>query len=30
MLSPVLGIAFKKLGDEAEKGLQTNLDKLGK
>ena len=24
------GIAFKKLGDEAEKGLQTNLDKLGK
>ena len=30
VLSPVLGIAFKKLGDEAEKGLQTNLDKLGK
>ena len=29
LLSPVLGMAFKKLGDEAEKGLQTNLDKLG-
>lgn len=28
VLSPVLGLAFKKLGDEAEKGLQTNLDKL--
>jgi uncharacterized protein YndB with AHSA1/START domain len=28
LLSPVLGVAFKRLGDEAEKGLQTNLDKL--
>jgi uncharacterized protein YndB with AHSA1/START domain len=27
-LSPVLGAAFKKLGDEAEKGLQQALDRL--
>lgn len=30
LLSPVLAIPFKKLGDEAEEGLQTNLDKLGR
>ncbi len=28
VLSPVLGIAFKKLGDEAEQGLQKALDQL--
>lgn len=29
LLSPVLGLAFKKLGDEAEKGMQDALDRLG-
>ena len=28
LLSPVLGLAFKKLGDEAEKGMQEALDGL--
>ena len=28
ILSPLLGVAFKKLGDEAEKGLQQSLDRL--
>jgi hypothetical protein len=28
VLSPVLGIAFKKLGDEAEQGMQKALDGL--
>lgn len=28
LLTPVLALAFKKLGDEAEEGLQTHLDKL--
>ena len=29
LLSPVLALAFKKLGDEAEKGMQEALDKRG-
>jgi uncharacterized protein YndB with AHSA1/START domain len=28
LLSPVLALAFKRLGDEAQKGMQDNLDKL--
>lgn len=28
LLTPLLTLAFKRLGDEAEKGLKTNLDKL--
>ena len=28
LLSPVLALAFKRLGDEAQKGLQDNLDTL--
>ena len=28
LLSPVLALAFKKLGDEAEKGMQRALDEL--
>ena len=28
VLSPVLALALKKLGDEAEKGMQRELDKL--
>ena len=29
VLSPVLALAFKKLGDEAENGMQRSLDELG-
>lgn len=28
LLSPVLALAFKKLGDEAEQGMQSALDRL--
>jgi uncharacterized protein YndB with AHSA1/START domain len=28
LLSPLLWVAFKRLGDEAEKGMTTSLDKL--
>ena len=28
LLSPVLALAFKKLGDEAEQGMQSSLDRL--
>ena len=28
VLSPVLALAFKKLGDDAEKGMQRSLDRL--
>ncbi len=28
VLSPLLGLAFKKLGDDAEKGMKTALDRL--
>lgn len=29
LLSPVLWLAFKRLGDEAEKGMKRELDRLG-
>ena len=28
LLSPVLALAFKKLGDEAEQGMKSALDRL--
>jgi uncharacterized protein YndB with AHSA1/START domain len=30
VLTPVLWLAFKRLGDEAEKGMQRSLDQLGR